>query len=88
MSTGGRDKNKTVAGVLGILLGGFGAHHFYLGSTTAGLICLLLSCCFGIGAIVGVVEGVLLLVMSDEDFNARYNARTPEAMEFVFAKPK
>ena len=88
MSTaGGRGKSKVVAGILGILLGGFGAHHFYLGSTMAGVVTLLL-CCVGVGGILGLVEGIMLLVMKDEEFDARYNARTPESMEFVFMKPK
>jgi TM2 domain-containing membrane protein YozV len=88
MSTGvGRGKNKVVAGVLGILLGWLGVHHFYLGSAMAGVICLLASC-VGIGAIIGIIEGILLLVMPDPEFDARYNARTPESMEFVFMKPK
>ncbi len=87
MSTGatGRGKSKVVAGVLGILLGGLGAHHFYLGSTGAAIICLLL-CCVGVGEILGLVEGILLLVMKDEEFDAKYNHRTPESMEFVFTK--
>ena len=80
--SGGRGKNKTTAGILGILLGGFGAHHFYLGSTTSGVI-LLLTC--GLCGL-GLVEGILLLVMSDEDFEAKYNQRTPESLEFVFQK--
>lgn len=83
----GRGKNKVVAGVLGILLGGFGIHHFYLGSTMAGVICLV-TLCIGIGGIIGLIEGILLLVMSDAEFDARYNARTPESMEFVFMKPQ
>jgi TM2 domain-containing membrane protein YozV len=84
---GGRGKNKVVAGVLGILLGSLGIHHFYLGSTMAGVICLV-TCCTGISQIIGLVEGILLLVMPDPEFDARYNARTPEPMEFVFMKPK
>ncbi len=86
--TGGRGKQKIVAGILGILLGGFGIHHFYLGSTTAGII-LLVATLFTLGfaGIIGFVEGILLLVMSDEEFDARYNQRVPEAMEFVFMKP-
>ncbi len=83
----GRGKSKVVAGVLGILLGGLGIHHFYLGSTTAGIVVLLLSC-LCIGGIIGLVEGIMLLMMSDEDFDARYNQRTPEPMEFVFQQPK
>lgn len=86
MAAGG--KNKVVAGVLAILLGGLGIHHFYLGSIGAGVVTLVLSCFMGLGAILALVEGVLLLVMSDDEFDARYNKRSPESMEFVFMKPK
>ena len=85
----GRGKDKTAAGILGILLGGFGVHQFYLGSVGTGVILIaatLVTC--GIGAILGLVEGILLLTMSDEDFNKRYNDRTPASVEFVFMKPK
>ena len=85
----GRGKDKTTAGILGILLGGFGVHQFYLGSVGTGVILIaatLVTC--GIGAILGLVEGILLLTMSDEDFNKRYNDRTPASVEFVFMKPK
>lgn len=84
-----RGKNKLVAGLLGIFLGSWGIHHFYLGSTMAGVILLVgwfLTC--GLSFVVGLIEGILLLVMSDSDFDARYNARAPESMEFVFMKPK
>jgi TM2 domain-containing membrane protein YozV len=88
-----RGKEKTVAGILGILLGGLGIHHFYLGSTVAGVIELavtVVTCGFGavFSGIAGLVEGIMLLTMSDEEFNQRYNQRTPESMEFVFMKPK
>ena len=82
----GRGKNKVAAGVFGILLGGLGVHHYYLGSITSGIICLVASCCFGLGGILGLVEGILLLVMTDEEFDAKYNAREPESLEFVFQK--
>jgi len=42
----------------------------------------------GIGWILGLVEGILILTMSDDDFNKRYNDRTPASVEFVFMKPK
>lgn len=59
-------KSKVVAGILGILLGSFGVHRFYLGYTGIGLAQLLLtvlSCgALWIGTLIwGVVEGVLIL---------------------------
>jgi len=94
MSSGakpGRGKDKMVAGILALLLGGLGIHHFYLGSTTAGIILLcvsFLSCgtLAMISGVIALVEGIMLLVMSDDEFNAKYNYREPEAMEFVFQK--
>jgi TM2 domain-containing membrane protein YozV len=85
MASAGRDKSKVVAGLLGIFLGFLGVHHYYLGSTTAGIVCLLLNC-LCVGGILGLVEGIMLLVMSDADFDAKYNQRAPEPMEFVFSK--
>ena len=82
----GRGKSKVVAGVLGIILGGLGVHHYYLGSVGAGLICLVASCCVGVGGVLGLVEGILLLVMTDEEFDAKYNIREPESVEFEFQK--
>ena len=68
MSTGntGRGKDKVVAGILGILVGGFGVHHFYLGSMVSGSILLVLLPCFGVSGIIGLVEGILLLVLNDD----------------------
>jgi TM2 domain-containing membrane protein YozV len=85
-----RGKDKTTAGILGILLGWLGVHHFYLGSTTAGIIEIVLTVvtCFTVGTIVGFVEGIMILVMDQNEFDQRYNYRTPEPMEFVFMKPK
>lgn len=81
---GGRGKQKIVAGLLALFLGAFGVHHFYLGSTMAGVVTIV-ACC-GLGGILNFVEAIMLLIMSDADFDAKYNARTPEPMEFVFMK--
>jgi len=68
---------KVVAGVLGILLGAFGVHKFVLGMNTPGLIMLavsVLTCGMGgaIMGIIGLVEGILYLTKSDEDFHREY----------------
>ena len=41
MAAGG--KSKIVAGLLGILLGAFGAHQFYLGNIKGGVIRLIVA---------------------------------------------
>ncbi len=66
-------KSKTTAGVLGILLGGVGAHKFYLGKPGKGVLYLLF-CWTGIPGIVGLIEGIQYLTKTDEDFQAKYVA--------------
>lgn len=72
----GADK-KVAAGICGILLGALGIHKFILGYTTEGVIMLLvtlLTC--GIGGsvmwIIGLIEGIIYLTKSDEDFVKTY----------------
>jgi TM2 domain-containing membrane protein YozV len=68
---------KIAAGICGILLGCLGIHKFILGLTTPGIIMLLvtvLTCGFGgipMG-IIGLVEGIIYLTKSDEDFYRLY----------------
>lgn len=72
----GADK-KMVAGILAILLGSLGVHKFILGYTTEGVIMLLvsiLSCGIlaVIPSIIGIVEGIMYLTKSDEEFVRTY----------------
>ena len=56
-------KSKIIAGILGIFLGGFGIHNFYLGRTTRAVIQLVLTIfTFGIACLWGFIEGILILV--------------------------
>jgi len=64
-------EKKLPAGILAILLGSLGIHKFYLGYTQAGIIQLVLGFC-GIGGIIGLVEGVIYLTKTDEDFVNTY----------------
>lgn len=67
-------KSKMAAGMLGIFLGCYGVHNFYLGYTTKAVIQLVLTivgyilCCVGVGVVIvagvaiwGLVEGILIL---------------------------
>ena len=72
-----RANNKIAAGICAILLGSLGVHKFILGYTRAGLIMLLVSVLTcGAGAVVmyviGLVEGIIYLTKSDEDFVRTY----------------
>jgi TM2 domain-containing membrane protein YozV len=64
-------KSRVVAGILGILLGNFGAHKFYLGQIGMGILYLVFFWT-GIPGIIGLIEGILYLVKSDEEFHAKY----------------
>lgn len=65
---------KLAAGLCGILLGAFGVHKFLLGYTTEGILQILLSCLCGIGGLIGLIEGIIYLTKSDEDFYNTYIA--------------
>jgi TM2 domain-containing membrane protein YozV len=55
-------RSKVTAGILGILLGGFGVHRFYLGYTALGVAQIVVTVCtFGIGSLWGTIEGILIL---------------------------
>jgi TM2 domain-containing membrane protein YozV len=64
-------KNRVVAALLALFLGGFGAHKFYLGKIGLGVVYLVFFWTM-IPAIVAFVEAILLLIMSDGDFNKKY----------------
>ncbi|MDT8391202.1 MAG: TM2 domain-containing protein [Lentisphaeria bacterium] len=70
---------KLPAGICGILLGGLGIHKFILGYNTEGVIMLLitlLTCGMGAGVIgvIGLIEGIIYLTKSDEEFYNTYIA--------------
>ena len=58
---GTQRKSKMTSGLLGIFLGGFGVHNFYLGYTGKAIAQIVLSLCFGVGAIWGFIEGIMIL---------------------------
>ena len=60
-------EKKIVAGILAILLGWLGIHKFYLGYTKEGIIQILLNLVC-VAGIIGIIEGIIYLTKSDEDF--------------------
>ena len=68
----GADK-KIVAGICGILLGGLGVHRFVLGDTTGGIIRIVITVVTcGAGSLIGLIEGIIYLTKSDQDFVETY----------------
>lgn len=76
----GADK-KLPAGLCGIFLGAFGVHKFILGYTQTGIIMLAITLVgglltfgivTGIVGIIGLIEGILYLTKTDEQFVQEY----------------
>lgn len=65
-------KDKTTAGLLAIFGGWLGLHRFYLGQPVLGIIYLVLMVTF-IPVLLGLIDGISLLAMSEENFDRRYN---------------
>jgi TM2 domain-containing membrane protein YozV len=74
---------KIAAGICAILIGSFGVHKFLLGYTNAGLITILITVltCGAAGVvmgIIGLVEGIIYLTMTDAQFYETYIAHKKE----------
>ena len=69
----GEENKKIVAGITALLVGGFGVHKFLLGYTNEGIIQLVatfVTC--GLAGIIPVVEGIIYLTKSDQEFYQTY----------------
>ncbi|MDX1315857.1 MAG: TM2 domain-containing protein [Eudoraea sp.] len=84
---GSGDNKKILAGILAIVLGSLGIHKFVLGYQKEGIIMLAITLlgyattCIVIGAfffwipgLIGLIEGIIYLTKSDEDFYNTYQA--------------
>ena len=75
------ENKKILAGILAIILGAFGVHKFILGYNKEGIIMLVITLILGIVTcgvaasamgIVGLIEGIIYLTKSDEEFYNTY----------------
>lgn len=84
-AVGGGDNKKILAGVLAIILGSLGVHKFILGYNKEGAIMLgvtllgYATSCIVVGAfffwipgLIGLIEGIIYLTKSDEEFYNTY----------------
>jgi TM2 domain-containing membrane protein YozV len=65
-------KNKTTAAILAFFLGYFGVHRFYLGQIGLGFVYLIL-CWTPIIWVVTLIDFIVFLTMSEDNFNMKYN---------------
>jgi len=62
-----------MAGLMGIFLGGFGAHKFVLGYSKEGIIQIVVTfATCGVGSIIGLIEGIIYITKSDQEFVDTY----------------
>lgn len=66
-----RTKSKLAAFILAWLLGGIGAHKFYLNQVGQGLLYLIFCWTF-IPSIIAFIEGIVYITMDDERFWEKY----------------
>jgi len=67
-------KNKITAAILAFFLGGFGVHKFYLGRTGAGILYLVFCWTF-IPAFFALLDFIILLTATEDEFNKQYNKK-------------
>lgn len=66
-------KDRVTAALLALFLGTLGIHYFYLGKSTAGILTIVISLCScGIWGVVMFIQAILMLVMTDNDFQEKY----------------
>lgn len=71
--THGQENKKVLAGVLAIVLPGFAVHKFILGYTQEGIIQIVITIVTcGMGSLIGLIEGIIYLTKSDEEFYQTY----------------
>ncbi|QAR31639.1 TM2 domain-containing protein [Ornithobacterium rhinotracheale] len=68
-----QDNKRIAAGLLGIFFEYLGIHKFYLGYNKEGVLQILLTLfTCGAGGTLGLIEGIIYLTKSDEDFYQIY----------------
>ena len=68
-----QENKKILAGILAIVIGSLGIHKFVLGYTQEGIIQIVITIVTcGIGGIIPLIEGIIYLTKSDEEFYQTY----------------
>ena len=65
------DNKKLAAILFAFILGGIGAHKFYVGDGIVGIFYFLFCLTF-IPCLLGIIDGILFIGMTDDEFKAKY----------------
>lgn len=67
------DSKKTLCGIMAMIFGGLGVQYFILGKVSAGFITILLTLVTcGLWEILTFIQGIMMLCMTDDEFNRKY----------------
>lgn len=67
------ESKKTLCGIMAIVLGGFGVQYFIIDKPKAGLLTILLSIVTcGVWCILTFIQGIMILCMSEEEFQRKF----------------
>lgn len=65
--------SRGIAGLLAIFLGCLGVQYFYLNRTTAGILAIVITVVTcGMAEILWFIQGILMLVMTQADFERKF----------------
>jgi TM2 domain-containing membrane protein YozV len=69
----GEENKRVLCGVLALVLPGLGIHRFMLGDTTGGILRIVITAVTcGLGGVIGLVEGIIYLTKTDQEFMQTY----------------
>ncbi len=72
-ASGPEGKSRGICALLAIIVGTLGVQYFYLGKTTAGILTILLSfVTCGIWSVITLIQGILMLCMTNQQFEYKY----------------
>lgn len=68
-----QESKRVLAGIMGIVLGALGVHRFIIDDVKGGILRIVITICTcGLGQVIGLIEGIIYLTKSDEEFIQTY----------------